>query len=765
MKEYSVIGQRLPRKDAREKVVGEAKYAADMTLPKMLFGKILRSPYPHAKIIHIDTSKAEKLPGVKAVVTGKDSPGEKLGIWGAIRERQYLPMDKVRFIGEAIAGVAATDEDTAQDALELIEVEYEELPAVFDVEEAMKEGAPQVHDHAERNISLHRSWNFGDVEKGFKESDYVREDRFTTPVEMHAFIEPNACLAAWDFSGKLTVWATTQMPFATRAELALVLGIPQGKVRVIKTYVGGGFGGKAAGKDLHTIAALLAKKSGRPVKIEYTLGEQFVAGIRRIPAITRLKTGVRRDGTLVAQSSELITNGGAYQDVGRITIYLHGLAHLLPYRLPNFRLEAYRIYTNNPVCGPKRGHGHNQIRFAFESQLDMIAEELGIDPVEIRLRNALQPGDVTVNGLNIVTCGLSEAIQKATERAGWKEKRGKGEGRGIGIGIGCGGFISGYRPGPLSDAGAMIKLNEDGGIILLTGASDIGQGSDTVLAQIVAEVLGVTLDDVTVVAADTETCPYEAGTIGSRVTWYAGNAAKLAAEDVRRQLAEVVATKLGTRAEAIQFKDGWVSAKGQPEFKATFAQVVGMAQLSTARGVILGKATYYPENVVWPDRNRSYFGNFAPSYSFSAQVAEVEVDKETGQVRLVRATLGDDCGFPLNPMAADGQVEGSVYMGQGETMFEQVLMQNGKILNPSFLDYKMPTALDSPHMETIHIITDDPGGPFGAKEVGEGFIISGHAAIANAIHDATGVWITDLPITPERIVKALEEKKRKGGKG
>jgi 4-hydroxybenzoyl-CoA reductase subunit alpha len=759
MKEYSVIGKRLPRKDGVVKAVGEAKYAADMTLPKMLFGKILRSPYPHAKIIRIDTGKAEKLPGVKAVVTGKDTPGVQLGIWGAIRERQYLPMDKVRFIGEAVAGVAAIDEDTAQDALELIQVEYEELPAVFDAEEATKEGAPQIHDHAEHNISLHRFWNYGDVEKGFEEADYIREDQFSTPLDMHGFIEPNACLAAWDASGKLTMWASTQIPFAVRAELALVLGIPQGKVRVIKTHVGGGFGGKAAGKDLHTIAALLAKKSGRPVRIEYDMGEQFVAGIRRIPAMVHLKTGVRKDGTLLAQSSKVMTDGGAYQDVGRITIYLHGLAHLLPYRLPNFRLDIYRIYTNNPVCGPKRGHGHNQIRFAFESQLDMIAEELGIDPVEIRLRNALQPGDITVNGLQIGTCGLSEAIQKATERAGWKEKRGKGEGRGIGIG--CGGFISGYRPGPLSDAGAVIKLNEDGGVVLLTGASDIGQGSDTVLAQIVAEVLGVTLDDVTVVAADTETCPYEAGSIGSRVTWYAGNAAKLAAEDVRRQLAEVVATKLEMRAEGVQFKDGWVYAKGHPEFKASFAQVVGMAQVSTAKGVILGKATYYPDNVVWPDRNHFYFGNFAGSYSFSAQVAEVEVDKETGQVRLVKATLGDDCGFPLNPMAADGQVEGSVYMGHGETLFEQVLMENGKILNPSFTDYKMPTALDSPNMETIHIITDDPGGPFGAKEVGEGFIISGHAAIANAIHDATGVWITDLPITPQKIVKALEEKERK----
>jgi len=760
MKSYRVIGQGLPRIESAEKATGEAKYVADLKLPRMLFGKILRSPHAHARIMNINTDKARKMPGVKVVLTGRETLGIKIGALSGSRDRQLIAVEKVRFIGEAVAAVAAVDEDTAQDALDLIEVEYEALPAVFTVEEALKDSAPRVHENIERNIAFERRWNFGDVEKAFLDSDYVREDRFTTSIVLHGFIEPTGCLAAWEPSGKYTLWLGSQMPFTTRRDLALALGVPEGRVRVIKVVMGGGFGGKTDTMDLYLASALMARQSGRPVKIEYTMKEQFMAGSRRIPLVVDLKTGVKRDGTLVAQESKVMTDGGAYVSAGAVTIYNHGLAHMIPYRLPNFRYEAYRIYTNKPFCGPKRGHGQNQIRFAVESQLDMIAEELGIDPVEIRLKNALQPGDVTVNGLKINTCGLSETIRQAAGRAGWKEKKGKGNG--VGVGIGCGGFSSGVRNAALSDAAAMIKLNEDGGVVLFTGAADMGQGCNTILGQIVAEVLGIDLKDVTVIAGDTETCPYTPGAVGSTTTWYAGNAVKLCAEDVRKQIAEVVAARFKANMDEIEFYDHQVFLQSDPEKKMPFVAAVRAAQVSDAKGVIIGRATYYPPGIEWPDPNRSYAGNISGGYSFSTQVAEVEVDKGTGKVLVKKMYLVDDCGFPLNPLSCEGQAQGSASNAQGEMLFEELVMDRGRIVNCSFEGYKMPTAIDSPQFENETVITNEPGGPFGAKEIGEGFILSGFGAIANAIHDATGIWVKDLPITSEKILKALKEKEKGG---
>jgi CO/xanthine dehydrogenase Mo-binding subunit len=761
MKEYSVVGKGLPRIESIEKATGELRYVSDLRLPRMLWGKMLRSPYPHARIKKIDTSKAEKLPGVKAVITGKDTLGMKTGTLSGHRDRELIAMDKVRFIGEAVAAVAAVDEDTALEALDLIDVEYEQLPAVFTYEEAMKEGAPLIHENREDNMCLTRHWNFGDVEKGFAESDYVREDRFYTPMVAHGFLEANGCVVQWEPSGKYTLWVGIQRPYESRRELAMALGTAEVNVRLIKGHMGGGLGGKVFIQDFQLAAAVLAKKTGRPVKIINSMSEQLSCGSHRVPVDITIKTGVKKDGTIVAQQSTLFTESGAYIASGPITAYNHGLGHMLPYRIPNFKMDVYRSFNNVDSTGPKRGHGQSQVHYAVECQLDMIAEALGLDPAELRLRNALQPGDVTVNGFRITTSGLSDAIKQATERAGWKEKRARG-GKGYGIGIGCGGFPSGIRSSSLADAGAIVRLNRDGGPILLTGASDMGQGCNTILGQIVAEVLGVDLADVSVVAGDTETCPPSPAAAGSTTTWYAGNAVKLAAEDARRQIAEGLAPILETDVDDIEFRNHQVYSKKNPDKKMSYADAVAKTQVSDNKGIIIGKASYYPKGIEWPDPKRSYYGNINPGYSFSSQVAEVEVDMDTGQVKLLNMTLGDDCGFPLNILSATGQAEGGSSNAQGEVMYEELIQEKGKIVNSTFANYKMPTSIDSPNMETIHILTHEPEGPYGAKEVGEGFIVSGYGAIANAIHHATGVWVKDLPITPEKIIKALEEKEKEG---
>jgi 4-hydroxybenzoyl-CoA reductase subunit alpha len=697
------------------------------------------------------------LRGVKAVITGKDYSGIKIGPLRATRDRQLIAIDKVRFVGEGVAAVAAIDEDTADEALELIRVEYEPLTPVFDAEEAMKPGAPRVHDHVERNIALERHWNLGDVEKGFRESDYVKEDTFTYALNMHGFIENHCCLASWDASGKLTVWTPIQLPFHARRDFALILDMPYSKVRVIKPPTGGGFGGKGEPLDFHLAAILLSQKAGKPVVIRVTKKEEFLIGTRRLPVKMWMKIGVKKDGTIMALQSRFISNGGAYTSVGPITIYNHGLAQMLPYRVANFRHDAYRVYTNNPVCGPKRGHGQVQPRFAMDTLLDMVAEDIGLSPIEIKLKNALRPGDKTLNDLRIITSGLPEAITRSAEKAGWEEKWAKRRGT-HGIGLGCGGFACGARVAALSDSSAVVKINEDGTIVLLTGISDLGQGCDSIMAMITAEVLGVRLEDVSVVSADTDTCPFDPGSFSSRVTFFAGNATIKAAEDAKKQLAEVAAKKLGVKEEELEFRDRWVYVKQSPERRVSFAELVRAAQVSDSKGVIFGRATWYPPNVEWPDPKNSYRGNISGSYSFSAQVAEVELDRETGQFKLVKVTNGDDCGRQLNPMYAEGQEEGCVSNGQGEMMYEEIVMKDGVAMNPGYTDYKMPRSTDSPQMESMEIITDDPVGPFGAKEIGEGYICSTPGAISGAIHDATGVWIKDVPITAERVFWAMKQK-------
>jgi len=756
---YSVIGSRQPMIDSLPKATGHAQYTADLALPGMLIGKLLGSPYPHAKVLNVDTKRALSLLGVKAVVTGADILGKKYGFFKSRRDETGLAR-KARYIGDPVVAVAAVDEETALEALHLISVDYEELPAVFDPEEAMKQGAPLIHDEYERNIVASREFNFGDVNRGFRESDYVREDRFSSQAISHGVLEPRAALAQYDVSGKLTLWTSTQSPYFVRRDLSLVLNIPESKIRVIKPHVGGGFGGKVELGPHEVAACLLAIKTGRPVKICLTREEEISTTRLRVPMIVHAKTGVKKDGTLIAQHIKCIADGGAYASSSVLLMYNSGLTCMIPYRIPNFRYEGHMVYTNKAVSGAMRGHGANQPRFAIESQLDMIAEDLSIDPADLRLRNATQAGDTSISGLVFNSCELSKAIKESIKQTDWRKKRIQQKPY-RGIGLACGGFVCGARLGGHAASGSFIQVNEDGGVTLMTGSSDIGQGSRTILAHIVAEELGLIPSDITVLSGDTETTPIDAGTFSSRVTFYAGNATLIAAQDVKTQLSEIAAYLMETNPNDIVFKDRKVFVESNPESCLSFEELAKKAESLGPGRLIIGKGYWAPTNTQFPDRKTQY-GNVSGAYSFAAQVAEVEVDPETGQVNVFKLTIGDDCGQVINLLGAEGQAEGSAAMGIGHALMENIIFgDNGQIMNPSFLEYKIPTAQDVGDVCVLEVGSPDPVGPYGAKEIGEGLLISTVPAIVNAIYDAIGVRITELPVTPEKILEALEKQKRR----
>jgi len=751
------IGKGQPFIDGMSKASGEAMYTDDMVLPRMLIGKLLGSPYPHAKVENIDFGKALSLNGVKAVVTGRDLGGKTYGTFASRRDESGLAV-KARYVGDPVAAVAAVDEETALEALDLIKVDYEVLPAVFDPEEAMEEGAPLIHDGYERNIVAYRKFDFGDVDAGFLHSDYVREDCFFSQAVCHGALEPRSVIAVYELSGKLTIWTSTQAPYKIRRCLSEVLGISQSKIRVVKPYVGGGFGGKVELNSLHVAASLLAMRTRRPVKISLTREEEMLLTRIRAPMRIYVKTGVRKDGVILAQSVDCLADSGAYASTSIMLMYNAGLTCLIPYRIKNFKYEGRMVYTNKPVTGPMRGHGANQPRFAVESQLDMIAEELSMDPAELRLRNATQAGDTSVSGLVFNSCELSKAIKESIRHAGWHKKRGNKQSN-RGIGIACGGFVSGARGSGHTASGTFIQVNEEGGVVVLTGSSDIGQGSKTVMAQIVAEELGVPISDVTVLSGDTETTPIDPGTFSSRVTFYAGNATLIAAREIRSKLADIAATLMEANVEDIVFRDEKVFVRGSPEHYVSFRELAKKAEGLGHGRLIIGHGQWAPDNTQFPDRKTQY-GNVSGAYSFAAQVAEVEVDRETGQVKILNFTVGDDCGRVINRLGVEGQAEGSVAMGLGQALMEHIIFgENGQIMNPSLLDYKIPTALDCIDTRLIEVGSPDPVGPYGAKEIGEGLLISTVPAICNAIYDAVGIRIKELPVTPEKILKELEKGK------
>jgi len=764
--EFSVVGKGVPKVDGILKATGKAVYGADFSLPGMLYGKVLRSTVPHAKILNIDTSKALKLPGVRAIITGKDFPwGMKYGFTATTRDQTPLAQDKVRYIGDEVAAVAAIDEDIAEDALDLIKVEYEELPAVFDPFEAMKEGAPQIHDYAKNNIGAEQHLDLGDVEKGFQESDHVREDEFSTQAIKHGFLEPHASVGLWDPSGKATLWGNKQSPYIVYRKLAMAFGLPPSKMRVIQTYVGAGFG--SARSDpfaLDFCALMLSKKTAQPVKFVYTMEDVLVMGEMRHPYYMRTKTGMTKDGYIKAIQVHAVADGGAYSTIGPVSIALPAFFVDIPYRIPNVKYDGYRVFTNKGFCGSLRGHCIAQLRWALGQQLDMLCHDLGLDIAEVSIKNALHQGDETPGGYKITSCAFEECVQKAAKASGWKQKKGKlPPFRGIGMGTSS--FITGARLSGHNSASCVVKMNEDGTASVLTGATDIGQGSSTIIAQIVAEVLGLPIGHVYInPGVDTDFTPIDPGTYGSRVSFYSGNAAKIAAEDAKRQLAEVASKAFEISAEDLEFKDRKVFPKGSPDRAMKLDRLIRYAEhkMGKENKTIIGRGSY-DSGIDFIDFKTGK-GNISAAYTFAADVVELEVDPETGKITILNAVGAHDIGKALNPVLCTGQLDGAWVQAMGQLFFEDLLRdkEDGHVLNPSFMDYKMPTSMDIP-LKNEHVFVEsiDPGGPFGAKEVGEGSSVAIFPAIGNAIFDAIGVRIQDLPITPEKVLKAI--KKRQEG--
>jgi 4-hydroxybenzoyl-CoA reductase subunit alpha len=758
---YSVIGKSVPKMDGRVKVTGQAKYTGDLKFPNMLVGKILTSPHAHARIISIDTSEAEKLPGVKAVITHKDVPSLKYGISPARWDENILCIDKVRYVGDKVAAVAAVDEETVYKALKLIKVEYEVLPAVFDPEEAIKEGAPQIHDEYPRNINTEIHQNFGDVEKAFAEAYHVRTDRFVGNRTYQCPIEPHSAISIWE-GGKLTVYTSTQSPHYFQYYIAREFGLKMGDVRVIKTYVGGGFGGKLEPTGLEFCGAVLSKITGRPVKMFYDRHEMFAHNRGRHKQIMEITTGVDKNGKILGVHANFMMDGGAYTSLGIATAYYAGAMLTLTYDFVNFKFDMIRAYTNLPACGAQRGHGAPQPRYAFECHLDNVAADLGIDPIQLRIINARQPNTITPNEFKVNSCELTECINKAKEISGWEQKKGKLP-KGKGIGIAVGSFVSGagypiYRTN-LPHASAIIKVHEDGtAATLYTGATDIGQGSDTVLCQMAAEAMGYKYENMKIVAADTETTPHDFGAYASRQTLMSGSAVKQAGEEVKKQVLELAAEMMEVDVNDLDCKESIIFVKSNPEITKPFSEVA--REFFVRKGPLVGKGAYTP-----PKLGGKFKGapvGTSPAYSFAAQISEVEIDEETGEINVKEVWDVHDCGMVINPALLHGQVHGALFMGMGESIWEQVIFDDqGKILNPNLAEYRLPTAMDMPKVTSALVESYEPAGPWGVKEVGEGATIPTMGCYANAIYDAMGIRVNSLPLTYEKVWRALKEKKEK----
>ncbi len=801
--DFSIIGKSIAMVDAAGKTTGSGKYADDLSLPGMLIGKILHSPYPHARVKQIDTSRAERLPGVITVATGKDAPNP-YGILPVGHDEHALVTDKVRYVGDNVACVAAIDEATAEKALELIDVEYEVLPAYFDPEDSMKAEADLIHDNKPHNLEKDYHHVFGDPDKGFADADHVAEARFIANEVTHAAMEPHCTLAAFEIDpqtghpGRLLVQSSTQVPYYLQHKLSLVLEMPMSQIRVIKPLVGGGFGGKSEVIPLEIIAAVAARKAKAPVKITYTREEVFWAHRGRPRTIIDLKTGVRNDGHITAVKAKVIQDGGAYCSYGVVTILYSGALLGALYDIPNIQYDGYRVLTNKPVCGAMRGHGTVNVRFAFESQLDELALQIGMDPAEIRRRNLLQPPCITVNGLRVQSYGLPECIDQVVERSKWSERKSKLP-KNRGLGIACSHYVSGAANSiirsDMPHSTVNIKIDRDGGVVVYTGASDIGQGSDTMVAQVASETLGCSLNRVKVIAADTDLTPIDIGSYSSRVTFMNGNATLRAAQDVKKQIALAAAKKMNCAAQDLVFRDDIVKKDGVgrapspaesagkseasvsgrvegqilrgslqqkrkdegPKDSLTFEEAVVAA--IDFHGALSGTGSYAPPLEARGGKHKGAGVGPSPAYSYSAQVAEVSVDEDTGEVTVHKVWASHDCGRALNPMSVEGQIIGSVWMGMGQALTEEMIWKDGMLMNPGLLEYRSPSSAESPEIEPIIVESIDPEGPFGAKECSEGSLAATIPAIANAIYDAVGVRLHECPFTPERVLAAMRAKK------
>jgi 4-hydroxybenzoyl-CoA reductase subunit alpha len=806
---FSIIGKPTAMVDAAEKTTGGGKYTDDLSVPGMLVGKILHSPYPHARIKSIETHRAEKLDGVIAVVVGKDAPNP-YGILPVGHDEYALALDKVRYVGDNVACVVATSESIAEKALELIDVRYEVLPAYFDPEESMKARTDLIHDNKPNNLEKDYHHVFGEPDKGFAEADRIAEARFIANEVTHAAMEPHSTLASFELDphsgkmGRLTVWSSTQVPYYLQHKLSLVLEMPMAQIRVIKPLVGGGFGGKSEVIPLEIIAAIAARKAQAPVKITYTREEVFWAHRGRPRTIIDLKTGVKNDGRITAVKARVVQDGGAYCSYGVVTILYSGALLGALYDIPHIQYDGYRVLTNKPACGAMRGHGTVNVRFAFESQLDELAAKIGMDSAEIRQRNLLKPPCITVNGLRVQSYGLPECIEKTVERSGWKQRKGKMP-RGRGLGIACSHYVSGAANSiirsDMPHSTVNIKIDRDGGVVVYTGASEIGQGSDTMTAQVAAEVLGCSLPRVRIIAADTDLTPIDIGSYSSRVTFMAGNATLRAAEDVKKRIAAAAAKKMNCEAEQLVFRDDLVYKQGSAppvaknvqaeelEMTQTGASVSGRVEGQILRGslqqkrkeegpkewmtfeeavvaaidfhgALTGTGSYAPPLEARGGRHKGGGVGPSPAYSYSAQVAEVSVDEDTGEVTVHKVWAAHDCGRALNPVSVEGQIIGSVWMGMGQALTEEMVWKDGMLMNAGMLEYRSPSSVESPEVEPIIVESIDPEGPFGAKECSEGSLAATIPAISNAIYDAVGVRLHESPFTPERVLSALRAKSK-----
>src|SRR6476646_6358204 len=765
----NVVGKLFRKVDARAKCVGQTKFADDIVLPRMLYCKILRSHVPHANIKSINASKALALPGVFAVITGKDLP-IPYGILPVSQDEHALCIHKVRFIGDPVAAVAAIDEDVAFDAMNLIEVEYEPLNTVSTIEEAVLIEEPRIHDYGDvGNIHKKVSLEFGNVEDGFAEADLIREDIFFYEGNTHLPMEQHAAVAHFDSDGKITLWSSTQTPHYVHRALAKVLQMPASHIRVIATPNGGGFGGKSDPFNHEVVVCKLSMMTGRPVKVTLTREEVFYCHRGRHPVLMHVKTGVKKDGAITGMHFQTFLDGGAYGSYGVASTFYTGALQTVTYDVPRYKFQGLRAFTNKPPCGPKRGHGTPQPRFGLEVQLDKIAEQLRLDPAAMRRGNLVKPDTVTANYLRVGSMGLGQCIDKIVDGSGWKYKfSGWDENNrqlpyGKGIGIACSSYICGAGLpiywNNMPQSGVQLRLERQGGVCVMCGSTDIGQGSDSILAYIVAEILGIDPFDIRVITADTDLTPVDLGSYSSRVTLMTGNAAIQAAERARELLTMAVAEKLNVPIENISFAERRAFDVENPEVGVTFAEAVVLAE--SKFGTLGTVGSYSPPRS--PGKFKGAGVGPSPAYSYSAAVAEVEVDPSTGIVVVERVWIAHDIGKSINPMLVMGQIEGSVYMGLGEILMEEMTYRtNRNVVHkfPSLLEYKSPTTMEMCDVKTYLIEDPDPNGPYGAKEVGHGPLLPVPPAVANAVYNAVGVRIDEVPITPEKVLRALKDKAR-----
>ncbi len=748
IRERKYVGKRLPMMDAVDKVTGRAVFSADFMLPGMLYAKILRSPLPHARILKISTEKALQVPGVRAVVTAQDAPPNRFGL--SLRDERFFASDEVHYIGDEVAAVVAVDEKTAAQALKQIEVQYQPLPAIFDPQEAIQPGAAQVRGDVESNVAYHTELRRGDVEEGFRQADLICEETYSLPHQYQCYLEPHAATAQWK-NGRLTIWTAHQSPLQLDKVISEGFDLPKGGFQFIQNQVGGAFGGKTHMR-VAPLAALLSRLVGAPVRITLTREEDFVTSLPRVPMVIHLKMGVKSEGLITAKQAYVLADNGAFtaSALGVLEVCTQYIDTL--YRFKNVQTSGDLVYTNKMGTSAFRGYGNVQMHFAVESMMDTLAEKLGIDPAELRLRNATRKGDITAHGRVIGSCGLSEAIRQAQQEIDWHNKHGKMRASGRGVGMAC--AVHGSGTSRLSPQGsaALVRVDGDGKVRIATSEGDIGQGAKTVMAMIAAEELELPYDRIWVDPLDTDATNFGVGAVSSRVTVLGGNGVRAAAAAARQRLVETAARQWDCQPAEVIYSGGTL-INPKTEEAMDVAQVAQAYIEMTGGSRLMGEALYTPQGVEPPDATK--YGNISLGYPFAVNVAEVAVDRQTGKVTVLRLLAVHDSGQVINPLATEGQIEGGLLQGMGYTLDEEYVFQQGRLLNTDFTNYRLPTIQDTPSLKVSFLDVEEPNGPFGAKSVGEIATVAVAPAIANAIYDAVGVRVTRLPITPERMLAAL----------